>query len=540
MDSHPLYRYSGAGAGLPSRFETLRFDVNNSLNSPFSANSDSENATPLSESREQPSSTDNFSGVSPSYNSSLDTSSYFERSSPSVEACEVFSQNENYTLWELEEVLMGPQMSGREEKEDLATPPNVSFRKDASIPEPEGKATTRKWDSEQPGSQFLVAENPSPQDIPSGDLKQLLVACAKAISDEKIKQFDQLIEKARNKVSISGEPIQRLGAYLIEGLVARKESSGTNIYRALRCREPESKDMLSYMQILYEICPYLKFGYMAANGAIAETCRHEDYIHIIDFQIAQGTQWLTLLQALAARPGGPPRVRITGIDDPVSRFARGAGLDAVEGRLAAISEKFCIPVEFHGLPEFAPKVTLEMLCVRPREALVVNFPLVLHHTPDESVDVNNPRDGLLRLVKSLSPKVVTVVEQESNTNTAPFMNRFEETLDYYLAMFESIDVTLPRDSKERINVEQHCLARDIVNIIASEGRERVERHELLGKWRSRFTMAGFRPYPLSSFVNSVIANLLRCYSEHYSLVEKDGSMLLGWKRRNLISASAWY
>lgn len=208
--------------------------------------------------------------------------------------------------------------------------------------------------------------------------------------------------------------------------------------------------------------------------------------------------------------------------------------------MAALSEKFNIPVEFHGVPVFALDVTRDMLDVRPGEVLAVNFPMQLHHTPDESVDVNNPRDGLLRMVKSLSPKVVTLVEQESNTNTAPFLPRFIETLEYYLAMFESMDETQTRDRKERINVEQHYLARDIVNVIACEGKERVERHELLGKWKSRFSMAGFRQYPLSSYVNSVIRTLLKSYSDHYTLVEKDGAMLLGWKNRNLISASAWH
>ncbi|KAD5318043.1 hypothetical protein E3N88_17989 [Mikania micrantha] len=115
-----------------------------------------------------------------------------------------------------------------------------------------------------------------------------------------------------------------------------------------------------------------------------------------------------------------------------------------------------------------------------------------------------------------------------------------EVLDYYSAMFESIDTILARDRKERINVEQHCLARDIVNVIACEGTERVERHELFRKWRSRLTMAGFTQHPMSMYVNSVIRDLLKCYSEHYTLVEKDGAMLLGWKDRNLISASAWY
>ena len=87
-----------------------------------------------------------------------------------------------------------------------------------------------------------------------------------------------------------------------------------------------------------------------------------------------------------------------------------------------------------------------------------------------SLSLSEPVFCLLRMIKSLSPKVVTLAEQESNTNTTAFFQRFVETLEYYLAMFESIDVTLPRNSKERINVKQHCLARDIVNVIACEGK----------------------------------------------------------------------
>ncbi|KAL3508573.1 hypothetical protein ACH5RR_027974 [Cinchona calisaya] len=108
-----------------------------------------------------------------------------------------------------------------------------------------------------------------------------------------------------------------------------------------------------------------------------------------------------------------------------------------------------------------------MLDISLGEALAVNFPLQLHHTLDEGVAMTNPRDELLRMIKSL-------------------------------------------------------FQRDPVNIIACDGKERVERHEIFGKWKSRFTMAGFRQYPLSSYVNSVIRSLLRCYSEHYMLVETDG------------------
>ncbi|CAA3002412.1 scarecrow 21 [Olea europaea subsp. europaea] len=550
-------------SSVPTRlFDSLKFETGYSPNSPFTTHFESETLATFSDSREGQNSTDTRSEATLSSHSSLVHKKIFQQLSHSPNGLLIcsgvpFLQNANHnqhvecTLQELETALMGPD-------------DNVDVRTlDPSLGENNQLQSSGKrsppWNSHlhDQGTSYIscfrssaeelhaekrlkAMEDLSLQGIPQHNLKQLLVECARALFENKLDEFDKLVEEAQGVVSISGEPIQRLGAYMVEGLVARKESSGSIIYRALKCREPESKDLLSYMHILYEVCPYFKLGYMAANGAIAEACRNEDHIHIIDFQIAQGTQWITLLQAFAARPSGAPRVRITGIDDPVSKYARGDGLAEVGRRLTAISDKFNIPVEFHAIPVFAAEVTRDMLDVRPGEALAVNFPLQLHHTPDESVDVSNPRDGLLRMVKSLSPKVITLIEQESNTNTAPFFPRFLETLEFYAAMFESIDVTMPRHQKERINVEQHCLARDIVNIIACEGKERVERHELFGKWKSRFTMAGFRQYPLSPYINSVIRDLLGRYSEHYTLLEKDEAMLLGWKERNLISASAWH
>ncbi|GFZ12595.1 GRAS family transcription factor [Actinidia rufa] len=371
------------------------------------------------------------------------------------------------------------------------------------------------------------------------DLKEMLIACAKAVDDNDLLTVEWLMSELRQMVSVSGDPIQRLGAYMLEGLVARLASSGSAIYKALKCKEPAGAELLSYMHILYEVCPYFKFGYMSANGAIAEVMKDEDRIHIIDFQISQGIQWVTLIQALAARPGGPPQICITGIDDSMSAYARGGGLHIVGQRLTRFAESCKVPLEFHAVPISASMLQVQDLGVQPGEPVVVNFPFVLHHMPDESVSIENHRDRLLRMVKSLSPKIVTLVEQESNTNTTPFLPRFLETLNYYLAIFESIDGTLPREHKERINVEQHCLAGEIVNIIACEGAERVERHELLGKWRSRFHMAGFVPYPLNSMVNATIKTLLENYSNNYTLEERDGTLYLGWMNKDIVVSCAW-
>uniref|UniRef100_A0A2N9GGT0 Uncharacterized protein n=1 Tax=Fagus sylvatica TaxID=28930 RepID=A0A2N9GGT0_FAGSY len=307
--------------------------------------------------------------------------------------------------------------------------------------------------------------------------------------------FDKLIEIARAKVYVRGQPIRRLGFYMVQGLLARKLSKGTDIYRVLK----------TILRLVKE-----PSGFLSLEG------------------LQHGLE-------------GLPHVRITGIDDLVSEYARGEGLGAVGRQFAMISEKFNIPIEFNGVPDFAQNVTRDMLHVRPGEALAVNLAMLLHLIPDESVDVNNPRDGILRMVKSLSPKVVTLIEQESNTNTTPFYHRFVESLEYYLAMFELIDdYSRFRSDVHRINMEKNCLAVDMVNVVACEGNERVKRHELFNKWKFRLTSAGFSQYPLSTFFNCEIKKVLGSHSKHYTLPEKDGALLFGWKGRNLISASAWH
>ncbi|KAL8046039.1 hypothetical protein ABFX02_08G153300 [Erythranthe guttata] len=379
---------------------------------------------------------------------------------------------------------------------------------------------------------------------PQMDLKQLLVACAETISysDGKmaVSTFEALLRILEKRVSVCGDPLQRLGAYMLEGLRARLLSSGSIIYKKLKCREPTSSELMSYMQVLYEICPYYKFAYISANVVIEEAMQNEKRIHIIDFQIAQGSQWVSFIQDISRRPGGPPCVRITGVDDSESAHARGGGLDLVGRRLAQVAESCGVHFEFNGAAMSENEVELcNNLEIRNGEALAVSFPYVLHHIPDESVSTLNQRDRLLRLVKGLSPKVLTLAEQESNTNTSTFLQRFYETLDYYTNMFESIDAARSREDRQRINAEEHCVAKDVVNIIACEGDDRVERHELFGKWKLRLTMAGFTQMPLSSSVSDSIRVMLGGYSWNYRVVEGNGALYLAWKNRALVTASAW-
>ncbi|KAL6562351.1 GRAS [Orobanche gracilis] len=79
----------------------------------------------------------------------------------------------------------------------------------------------------------------------------------------------------------------------------------------------------------------------------------------------------------------------------------------------------------------------------------------------------------------------------------------------------------------------------MVNIIACEGIDKVERHELFGKWRLRLMMAGFSPVHLSSSVGVAVRDMLNGYSSNFGLAEGNGALYLGWKNRALATSSAW-
>ena len=49
---------------------------------------------------------------------------------------------------------------------------------------------------------------------------------------------------------------------------------------------------------------------------------------------------------------------------------------------------------------------------------------------------------------------------------------------------------MKRDNLERVKIEEG-LSRKLGNLVACEGRDRVERCEVFGKWRAQMGMVGF-------------------------------------------------
>ncbi|CAN1750071.1 GRAS family protein RAD1 [Linum perenne] len=87
-------------------------------------------------------------------------------------------------------------------------------------------------------------------------------------------------------------------------------------------------------------------------------------------------------------------------------------------------------------------------------------------------------------------------------------------------------------------METHHFGEEIRNIVAYEGSDRVERHERADQWRRQLGRAGFQVVDLKSM--SQARMMLSVYGcDGYTLGSEKGFMMLGWKGRPIMLASAW-
>ncbi|XP_031473609.1 protein SLENDER RICE1-LIKE 1-like [Nymphaea colorata] len=363
-------------------------------------------------------------------------------------------------------------------------------------------------------------------------LVHLLMSCAEAVQRGDTQLAAILIQEMRILLSRSSTGgIGKVAGCFIDALSRRLGYGPTQAV----CAESALENEILYHNF-YEACPYLKFAHFTANQAILEAFNGHDQVHVVDFSLMHGLQWPALIQALALRVGGPPLLRLTGIGPP-SPDGRDA-LREIGLKLAELAKSVNVRFSFRGVAaERLDDVKPWMLQVDPKEALAVNSIMQMHRLLYSDPGRGSPIDSVLKWLKGLKPKIMTVVEHEANHNQASFMDRFTEALYYYSTMFDSLDSCTLMPEK---SVAEIYLQREICNVVCCEGPARVERHETLAQWRTRLEGAGFKPLHLGSNAFKQASMLLTLFSANgYCVEENNGCLTLGWHSRPLIAASAW-
>ncbi|KAL1556561.1 DELLA protein gai1 [Salvia divinorum] len=364
-------------------------------------------------------------------------------------------------------------------------------------------------------------------------LVHTLMACAEAVQQENFKFAESLVKNIGFLAVSQPGAMRKVATYFAEALARR-------IYKLYPLNHQDSAFNDLLQMHFYETCPYLKFAHFTANQAILEAFAGKTTVHVIDFSMKQGMQWPALLQALALRPGGPPTFRLTGIGPP--SHDETDHLQEVGWRLAQLAESINVEFEYRGfVASSLADLDAAMFDIREGETVAVNSIFELHQLLARPGAI----EKVLQVVSGLKPEILTVVEQEANHNGSVFLDRFTESLHYYSTLFDSLE-SCGGGGEEGVSVQDKVmsevyLGRQICNVVACEGVERVERHETLAQWKTRLGSGGFEAVHLGSNAYKQASMLLALFAggDGYRVDENNGCLMLGWHTRPLIATSAW-
>ncbi|KAL8215228.1 hypothetical protein R6Q57_004677 [Mikania cordata] len=373
------------------------------------------------------------------------------------------------------------------------------------------------------------------------DVRSLLVNCAQSVAANNRLAANEQLKQIRQHASPKGDAPQRLAHIFATGLEARLAGTGSQLYATKSAMIISAAEKQKAYQLYFSACPFEKIAIFFANKMLYEAALTFSTLHIVDFGIAYGFQWPVLIKHLSQRPGGPPKLKITGIELPKPGFRPAEGVEETGRRLASFCAKYNVPFEYNAIAtQNWEAVKVEDLKLQRNECLAVNTILRFKNLLDDSVMVNSPRDGVLKLMRDMKPDIFVQTVVNGSYSSPSFVTRFKDALFHFSSVFDMLDATLDCSNEQRVNFEKQFFGHEAINVIACEGAERVERPETYKQWQERLSRAGFKIKPLNREVVSKLRASMKSGYHRDFVFDEDGEWVLqGWKGRILRASSCW-
>ncbi|CAM0949438.1 unnamed protein product [Alopecurus aequalis] len=373
------------------------------------------------------------------------------------------------------------------------------------------------------------------------DLRTLLIHCAQAVATDDRRSATELLKQIKLHARKDGDGTQRLAHCFAEGLEARLAGTGGVVHQSLMATRISAVDMLKAYQLYMAAICFKKVFFIYSNSTIYNAALGKKKIHIVDYGIQYGFQWPCFLRRISQRDGGPPEVRITGIDLPQPGFRPTERIEETGRRLAKYAKEFNVPFKYQAIARAKMEsLRKEDLNIDPEEVLIVNSLFQFNKLMDESVVIESPRDIVLNNIRKMRPHTFIHAIVNGSFSAPFFVTRFREALFFYSALFDVLDTTTPRDNEQRMLIEQNIFGRAALNVIACEGADRVERPETYKQWQVRNQRAGLKQLPLNPEVIEIVRDKVRsCYHKDFVIDVDHNWLLQGWKGRILFALSTW-
>lgn len=388
------------------------------------------------------------------------------------------------------------------------------------------------------------------------DIGALLTSCVKALADGDHVAARNVLAQVKQHASATGDAAQRMAHCFARGIEARIAGTGSWIWRlrmSVSAHHPSSVvDFLKAYSLYTRACCFLNVTFIFSAMTIVQAMAgNKSSLHIVDYGTRYGFQWAGLLRLLSTsstKQAGLPVVKFTAITDPRPAHYPGEQVERIGRRLTKCARELGFPsFKFHAITRKWEDVSAVDLHRNDddddddREVLVVSDLFSFSVLMEESVffDSPSPRDTVLGNVRRMRPDVF-IQSVTNRSYGSSFLSRFREMLFYYMAVFDMLDATVPRESRSRLVLEQVLLGHYVFNDISCEGMDLVQRPEKYRQWQARNRRAGLRQLPLKpSIVKAVEDEVTKHYHMDF-MVCQDGQWLLqGWMGRALTAHTAW-
>ncbi|XP_034586803.1 scarecrow-like protein 34 [Setaria viridis] len=370
------------------------------------------------------------------------------------------------------------------------------------------------------------------------DIRTTLILCAQAVAANDDMTASKLLKQIKQHASETGDVTQRLAQCFARGLEARLEGMGSQV-RQLRMAD--RLELLEACNLLTAAWSFNRVVLLFSTMTILQAMVGKGRLHIVDYGMRYGFHWADLLRLLASREGGPPKVKITTIGHPNLRPRSKEQIEETGYRLSKCAHEFGVPFNFYAIRKKWEEVSIKDLNTDAGEVLIVNDLMNFNTLMDESIFFDDPcpKDIVLHNIRKMRPAVF--IQSIVNSSYGPsYLSRFREVVFYFTAIFDILDATIPRDSKLRVVLEQDLFGRSVLNAIACEGTDLMERPEKYKQWHARNQRAGLRQLPLKpSIVNVLKDKVMRCYHRDFLICEDGQWLLQGWMGRILFAQSTW-
>ncbi|XP_078179557.1 scarecrow-like protein 33 [Carex rostrata] len=359
------------------------------------------------------------------------------------------------------------------------------------------------------------------------DVENLLIQCSHAVYANDHQLAERLIIEIRNQSSLDGDGTQRMAFAFADALEARLAGTGSEVWRQIEKKRISTFEVLRIVHLHISACPFARISLYYANQTILNMAKKASVLHIVDFGIGFGFQWPSLIQALSNQNMKTIKLRITGVDFPRPGFRPEELVEETGRRLEDYARSFNVPFEYLGITSKNWAISLDDLKIKKEEVLIVNCLYRLREVGDEAVSLDCPRDRVLNLIYKMRPHIFIEGVLNIRTFSPFFITRFRQSLLLYSALFNLLDILIPRDNRLRQVIERDFLARDILNILACEGSEWTMKPESYRQWHQRNLRAGFEQIPLDrSILKKCHEMLSKSYKNKIFFVEEDRNWMV--------------